>query len=111
MPREAVTWMMAVSRQVLRPNMPYFASSRPTYWHVTAEVIGDDVIRVWGDCYYRKLYDHVHGWLRLACELVAEDEVLVTRWFRPRGQSWLPLYGRDGDGLDMELGWIYDIDE
>ena len=110
-PHEAVTWMHGVEKQVHRRNMPHFPSSRPMYWHVTAEVIGNDVIRVWGDCYYRKLYDPVHGWLRLACELVSEDRVLVTRWFRPRGQGWLPLYGKDGDGLDVELGWVFDIDE
>ena len=82
-----------------------------THWHLTAEVLNGDVVRVWGDSYFSVDDDLVHGRVRTALEVLSEREVLVTMWFKPRGRRWMPMFGDMDTTLMEELGWVYDVDE
>jgi hypothetical protein len=84
---------------------------RLMYVQASVEIIDGDIIRAWADRYYRRYGDMVHGWVRISAELVSEDEVVVTRWFRPRGQSWLPMFGTFDTPLLEEIGLEWDMDD
>lgn len=84
---------------------------RLMYVQASAEIIDGDIIRAWADRYYRRYGDMVHGWVRISAELVSEDEVVVTRWFRPRGQSWRPMFGGFDTPLLEEIGLVWDMDD
>lgn len=84
---------------------------RLMYVQASVEIIDGDIIRAWADRYYRRYGDMVHGWVRISAELVSEDEVVVTRWFRPRGHGWLPMFGTFDTPLLEEIGLEWDMDD
>lgn len=112
-PREVLWWMRGTEGAVVRGAYPIrrMPEVREAYRQVSAEYLDDDVIRVWCDVYYRRLDDPVHGIMRVSGELVSEDAVAVTRWFRPYGHGWEPMFGTPRSPLWVELGWLMDFDD
>lgn len=94
-------------------RLPELRRRRPYFRHVSALISQYDVIRVWGDEYYRIPEDYVHGFVRIAAYMESETSVAVTFWCKPRGSGWIPMYGRvmdkECDRMPTEIGWIDDI--
>lgn len=115
---EALRFMAAVERGMKSARyrrMPELRKHAPYHRHVSVLMSGYDVIRVWGDAYYRIPEDHVHGFVRMAAYMESPTCVTVTFWCKPRGGGWIPMFGRIRDGecdrMPTEVGWIYDIDD
>ena len=94
-------------------RLPELRRRRPYFRHVSALISQYDVIRVWGDEYYRIPEDYTHGFVRIAAYMESETSVAVTFWCKPRGSGWIPMYGRvmdkECDRMPTEIGWIDDI--
>lgn len=111
MPREVRVFLQSLVRKTFDRPVHQASHVRLMYVQASVEIIDGDIIRAWADRYYRRYEDMVHGWVRISAELVEEDRVVVTRWFRPRGQSWLPMFGSLDTPLLEEIGLVWDIDD
>lgn len=84
---------------------------RVYYEHVSAEIVGEDTVRIWCDIYIEYPMSMVHGRMRVSGVQADAEHAVITRWFKPRGQSWLPMFCRPDDGLLEELGFIDDFEQ
>ena len=111
MPANVRTFLIRMANATFDRTIHQTSHVRLMYVQASVEIIDGDIIRAWADRYYRRYGDMVHGWVRISAELVSEDEVVVTRWFRPRGQSWLPMFGTFDTPLLEEIGLEWDMDD
>ena len=111
MPANVRMFLIRMANATFDRSIHQASHVRLMYVQASVEIIDGDIIRAWADRYYRRYGDMVHGWVRISAELVSEDEVVVTRWFRPRGQSWLPMFGTFDTPLLEEIGLEWDMDD